>query len=93
MNRAAFAILYSIKRCFQISRLSTHSVTSLCDTPEEKRSPSSQLPVPASSSSSSPLCPRPEEEEVQNGITVFPVKSFACTNVSTGHAAMPHQIG
>lgn len=45
MNRAAFAILYSIKRCFQISRLSTHSVTSLCDTPEEKRSPSSQLPI------------------------------------------------
>ena len=30
---------------------------------------------------------------MQNGITVFPVKSFALTNVSTGHAAIPHQIG
>lgn len=31
--------------------------------------------------------------EVQKGMTVLPVKSLALTNVSTGHAAMPHQIG
>jgi len=35
----------------------------------------------------------PEEAAVQNGITAFPVKSFASTNPSTGHAAIPHQIG
>ena len=33
----------------------------------------------------------PDDEDVQNGITVFPVKSLASTNVSTGHAAIPHQ--
>ena len=39
------------------------------------------------------LSPKPELAEVANGITVLPVKSFASTNVSTGHAAIPHQMG
>lgn len=37
--------------------------------------------------------PSSELEEVQNGTTVFPVKSFAAMKASTGHAAIPHQIG
>ena len=60
-------------------KLPNHSVISDSDAQLRKRSPSSQLPVPASSLSSSPLCPRPEDVEVQNGITVLPVKSFAFT--------------
>lgn len=40
-----------------------------------------------------PLSPMPLLAEVQKGMTVLPVKSLALTNVSTGHAAMPHQIG
>lgn len=63
------------------------------DSPEENRSPSSQFPVPAISSSKFPLSPSPELADVQNGMTVFPVKSFAVINPSTGHAAIPHQIG
>lgn len=39
-----------------------------------------------------PLSPKPELEEVQKGTTVFPVKSFAFTKLSTGHAAIPHHI-
>ena len=35
----------------------------------------------------------PEDEEVQNGITVLPVKSLPLTKLSIGHAAIPHQIG
>ena len=31
--------------------------------------------------------------DVQNGITVFPVKSLAFTKVLTGQAAIPHQMG
>ena len=52
-----------------------------------------QSPVPARSASRVPLSPIPDEEEVQNGITVLPVKSLFSTKLSTGHAAMPHQIG
>ena len=55
--------------------------------------PSSQFPVPAASFNNVPLSPNPELEDVQNGITVFPVKSFASINVLTDHAAMPHHIG
>ena len=55
--------------------------------------PSNQFPPLASSSNNSPLWPNPDDVEVQNGITVFPLKSFAFTNVSTGQAAIPHQIG
>ena len=39
------------------------------------------------------LLPKPEEDDVANGITVFPVKSLFCTKPSTGHAAIPHHIG
>ena len=63
------------------------------ETPEENLCPSSQLPVPAISASSSPLCPIPEEEEVAKGMTVFPVKSLASTKAFTGHAAFPHHMG
>ena len=71
----------------------TQSVTSCCVTAEGKRWPSCQSPVPASAASCAPLSPMPLLAEVQKGMTVLPVKSLALTNVSTGHAAMPHQIG
>lgn len=34
-----------------------------------KRCPSSQFPPFASSASKSPLCPKPDDDDVQNGIT------------------------
>ena len=71
----------------------THSCTSASSAPERNLSPSCQSPVPAISSNSCPLSPIPEDADVQNGITVFPVKSLFSTKLSTGHAAMPHQIG
>ena len=74
-------------------KLSTQSTTSASSTPDRNLMPSCQSPVPARSASRVPLSPIPDEEEVQNGITVLPVKSLFSTNVSTGHAAMPHQIG
>ncbi len=74
-------------------RLSTHSQTVSSKAPERNHSPVSHSPVPAASSSSSPLSPSPEEDEVQKGITIFPVKSLSAMNLSTGHAAMPRQIG
>lgn len=40
-----------------------------------------------------PLFPRPLDAEVQNGITVLPLKSLALTKVFTGQATIPHQIG
>lgn len=79
--------------CYDRLRLSSHSCISPSLTLERKRIPSCQSPVPASSASSCPLSPKPELAEVANGITVLPVKSFASTNVSTGHAAIPHQMG
>lgn len=74
-------------------RLSVHSLISESDGLELKRCPSSQFPEPAASASNSPLCPKLDEADVQNGITVFPSKLFASTNVFTGQAATPHQIG
>ena len=71
----------------------TQFLTSSSDTPELKRIPSCQSPPPAFSSRSSPLSPKPELAEVQNGITVFPAKSFVSTKLSTGHAAIPHHMG
>lgn len=70
-------------------KLSVHIFMSTSDGLDVKRCPCIQFPDFASLSSSSPLCPSPEDAEVQNGITVFPLKSFAFTNVSTGHAAIP----
>ena len=40
-----------------------------------------------------PLSPISNEEEVQNGITVLPVKSLESAKVSTSHAALPRQTG
>ena len=60
-------------------------VTSASLLPRLNRWPSSQVPVPASSASSSPLWPMPEEAEVQNGMTVLPVKSFPATKLLMGH--------
>lgn len=76
-----------------IPRSFTQDSTSSCDAPEENLSPSCQLPVPACSFRSSPLSPRPDDDEVQKGITVLSVKSLPLTKLSTGQAAMPHQIG
>ena len=72
---------------------STQVCTSESDAPDRNLSPSCQFPVPAIFSNSFPLSPIPEEAEVQNGITVFPVKSLFFMKLSTGHAAMPHQTG
>ena len=71
----------------------TQSATSCCVTADGKRLPVCQSPVPASAASCVPLSPMSLLPEVQKGMTVLPVKSLALTNVSTGHAAMPHQIG
>lgn len=79
--------------CLPSSRDVTHSRTMLSEAPDLNRIPVCQFPVPAISSSNSPLCPKTELDEVQNGITVFPVKSFDVINLFTGHEAIPHQIG
>ena len=71
----------------------SHSATVLSDALDGNLLPESQLPEPAACLSSSPLFPMPELEEVQNGMTVFPAKSFAFIKPSTGHAAIPHQMG
>ena len=72
---------------------STQACTSAASTPERNLIPACQSPVPARSAKSCPLSPMSEVEEVQKGITVLPVKSLASTKVSTGQAAMPHQMG
>lgn len=74
-------------------KLSVQFLMSESDGLELKRCPSNQFPEFAFCSSNFPLSPKPLELEVQNGITVFPSKLFAFTNVSTGHAAIPHHIG
>ena len=78
---------------FYNPRLSIHELISDSDAPPWNRSPSFQSPVPVISSRRLPLSPIPEVAAVQNGMTVFPVKSFSFTKLSTGHAAIPHQIG
>ena len=55
--------------------------------------PSFHSPFFAMALSCLSLSPIPELAEVQNGITVLPVKSFTLTNPFTGHAAIPHQMG
>ena len=74
-------------------RPSTQDATSSSLTPDRNLCPSCQFPVPAISARSCPLSPMPEEAEVQKGITVLPVKSLFSTKESTGHAAIPHQMG
>ena len=71
----------------------THSCTSASSTLDRNLIPSCQSPVPAISANSCPLSPSPEDAEVANGITVLPVKSLFSIKESTGHAAIPHQIG
>lgn len=78
---------------FYNPRLSIHELISDSDAPPWNRSPSFQSPVPVISSRRLPLSPIPEVAAVQNGMTLFPVKSFSFTKLSTGHAAIPHQIG
>lgn len=73
--------------------LSVNSLISLSDGLDENLCPVSHLPPLASFSNSFPLLPISEEADVQKGITVLLVKSFALTNVFTGQAAIPHQIG
>ncbi len=51
--------------------------------------PSIRFPLPAICAKSSSLSPSPKDDDVQNGITVFPSKLLP----STGHVAIPHQIG
>lgn len=70
-------------------RVSVHSLIVESEALELKRWPSSQFPEFAFSFSNSPLCPNPDDADVQNGITVFPVKSFSFTKLSTGQAAIP----
>lgn len=60
---------------------------------DENLFPSSQFPLSAMDSKFFPLFPRPLDAEVQNGITILPLKSLALTKVFTGQAAIPHQIG
>lgn len=55
--------------------------------------PSSQVPVSLRLFSFFTLSPKGLDADVQNGITVLPVKLFSLTKLFTGHAAMPYQIG
>ena len=59
----------------------------------EKRWPGCQLPVVVFECRLVSLVPRPEEWEVQKGMTVLFVKSVCLTKESTGQAERPHQIG
>ena len=61
-------------------KLFTHATTSSSEALDRNLSPSNQLPVPAISSNSSPLSPIPEDADVQNGTTIFPVKSLFSIN-------------
>ena len=60
---------------------------------EENRWPS--LPVPGAGQVRQELAALPDSRAGggAEGITVLPVKSLAATKVSTGQAAMPHQMG
>ncbi|WCA41034.1 hypothetical protein PGB23_00895 [Bifidobacterium pseudolongum subsp. pseudolongum] len=71
----------------------TQSSTVCVFADELNRWPSFQSPVVASLASSLALDPSGELTDVQNGITVLPLKSLPCTKLFTGHAASPHQIG
>ena len=83
---------YSVLNVYNPSPF-THSCTSASSGLEPNLIPSCQSPVPAMSARSCPLSPSPDDAEVAKGITVFPVKSLFSTKESTGHAAMPPQIG
>ena len=72
---------------------STHAATSLAAVPPAKRRPSSHSPVPAIAARSCALEPMGDEPDVQNGMTVLPVKSLPATKLSIAHEALPHQMG
>ena len=63
------------------------------DALDENLWPFFQLPVLVKFSSNLPLFPKLDDADVQNGITVLPVKLLSFTKLSTGQAAIPHQIG
>ena len=71
----------------------TQSSTVCVFADELNRWPSFQSPVVASFARLLALEPSGELADVQNGITVLPLKSLARTKAFTGHAASPHQIG
>lgn len=73
--------------------LSVHSLIAFDLALDENLCPSNHVPVLAISFKSFPLSPNELDAEVQNGITVFPVKSFSNTKLFTGQADIPHQIG
>ena len=74
-------------------KLSVHFWISESDALELNLCPSFQFPEPAICSSIFPLWPNPDDEDVQNGITVFPSKLLSFTKLFIGHAAIPHHIG
>lgn len=92
MGYNAFALIYRPDDPYNDL---TKAIEFIYDHAEELEvdTPVCHSPVPAILASSSPLSPKSELAEVQNGITVFPVKSLVSINASTGHAAIPHQIG
>ena len=53
---------------------------------DENLCPSCQVPVLAISANNLPLLPRPLDVDVQNGITVFPVKSLSKIKLFTGQS-------
>ena len=71
----------------------TQSSTVCVFADELNRWPSFQSPVEASFARLLALEPSGELADVQNGITVLPLKLLARTKAFTGHAASPHQIG
>lgn len=73
--------------------LSVHSLIVSELALDENLCPSNQVPVLAMYASSLPLSPSELDADVQNGIIVFPVKSFSEIKLFTGQAAIPHQIG
>ena len=72
------------------SRSFNQDLTSFDEVLEGNLLLSCQFPVPAILAKSSLLWPIPDDEEVQNGITVFPEKSLPLTKLSTGQAAIAH---
>lgn len=93
LSKSLFPLNIFYKINFYYFKLSVQLFMSESDGLELNLCPSNQFPLFAFSASNSPLSSKPDDDDVQNGITVFPLKSFASTKVSTGHAAIPHQIG
>ena len=69
------------------------SCSSASDMPRVRRVEARNVPVPASSPRASPVRPGPLLPEVQNGITVMPVKSWLSTKVERMRGESPYQMG